>query len=85
MQIAGKLFIDKSRFRSKTEIALYESNFLIEKLWTYYATLYWTFRSAIAHLSESEQTVILHNNASRLYRILRGSVIVTPWRRPSNV
>jgi predicted TIM-barrel fold metal-dependent hydrolase len=48
---------------------LYGSNFPIEKLWTDYATLYRTFRSAIAHLAESEQTAILHDNASRLYRI----------------
>jgi predicted TIM-barrel fold metal-dependent hydrolase len=48
---------------------LYGSNFPIEKLWTDYATLYQTFRSAIAHLTESEQTAILHDNASRLYRI----------------
>jgi predicted TIM-barrel fold metal-dependent hydrolase len=47
----------------------YGSNFPIEKLWTDYATLYRTFRSAIAHLSEREQTAILHDTAARLYRL----------------
>jgi predicted TIM-barrel fold metal-dependent hydrolase len=48
---------------------LYGSNFPIEKLWTDYATLYRTFRSAIGYLGESEQKAILHDNAARLYRI----------------
>jgi predicted TIM-barrel fold metal-dependent hydrolase len=48
---------------------LYGSNFPIEKLWTDYETLYQTFRSAIAHLSESEQAAILHDTAARLYRL----------------
>lgn len=47
----------------------YGSNFPIEKLWTDYATLYRTFRKAIAHLSESEQVAILHDTAARLYRM----------------
>ena len=47
----------------------YGSNFPIEKLWTDYGTLYRTFRDAIAHLSEGEQAAILHDTASRLYRI----------------
>jgi predicted TIM-barrel fold metal-dependent hydrolase len=47
----------------------YGSNFPIEKLWTDYATLYRTFRSAIAHLTEVEQAAILHDTAARLYRI----------------
>jgi predicted TIM-barrel fold metal-dependent hydrolase len=47
----------------------YGSNFPIEKLWTDYRTLYQTFRNAIAHLSESEQTAILHDTAARLYRL----------------
>jgi predicted TIM-barrel fold metal-dependent hydrolase len=48
---------------------LYGSNFPIEKLWTDHATLYQTFRNAIAHLSESEQAAILHDTAARLYRL----------------
>jgi predicted TIM-barrel fold metal-dependent hydrolase len=47
----------------------YGSNFPIEKLWTDYGTLYRTFRSAIAHLTEAEQAAILHDTAARLYRI----------------
>jgi predicted TIM-barrel fold metal-dependent hydrolase len=47
----------------------YGSNFPIEKLWTDYATLYRTFRGAIAHLGESEQAAILHDTAARLYRL----------------
>jgi predicted TIM-barrel fold metal-dependent hydrolase len=47
----------------------YGSNFPIEKLWTDYSTLYRTFRSAIGHLSEADQAAILHDTASRLYRI----------------
>jgi predicted TIM-barrel fold metal-dependent hydrolase len=47
----------------------YGSNFPIEKLWTGYRTLYATFRSAIAHLGETEQAAILHHTASRLYRV----------------
>jgi predicted TIM-barrel fold metal-dependent hydrolase len=47
----------------------YGSNFPIEKLWTDYTTLYRTFRSAIADLSETEQAAILHDTAARLYRI----------------
>ena len=45
------------------------SNFPIEKLWTDYRTLYGTFRRAIADFSEGEQAAILHDTASRLYRI----------------
>ena len=48
---------------------LWGSNFPIEKLWTDYATLYRTFREAIAHLDEREQRAILHDTAARLYRI----------------
>jgi predicted TIM-barrel fold metal-dependent hydrolase len=48
---------------------LYGSNFPIEKLWTDYDKLYRTFRSTIAHLSETEQAAILHGTAARLYRI----------------
>jgi predicted TIM-barrel fold metal-dependent hydrolase len=47
----------------------YGSNFPIEKLWTDYGKLYRTFRSAIAHLTDAEQAAILHDTASRLYRI----------------
>jgi predicted TIM-barrel fold metal-dependent hydrolase len=48
---------------------LYGSNFPIEKLWTDYATLYRTFRKAIAHLRDDEQASILYGTAARLYRI----------------
>jgi predicted TIM-barrel fold metal-dependent hydrolase len=48
---------------------LFGSNFPIEKLWIDYATLYLTFRKAIASLSDSEQAAILHDTAARLYRI----------------
>ena len=48
---------------------LFGSNFPIEKLWTDYATLYRTFRTAIAGLSDREQAAILHDTAARLYRI----------------
>jgi predicted TIM-barrel fold metal-dependent hydrolase len=48
---------------------LFGSNFPIEKLWTDYATLYRTFRKAIAGLADREQAAILHDTAARLYRI----------------
>lgn len=48
---------------------LFGSNFPIEKLWTDYRTLYRTFRSAIADLSDREQAAILHDTAARLYRL----------------
>ncbi len=51
------------------ERCLFGSNFPIEKLWTDYATLYRTFRAAIAHLGEREQHAILYGTAARLYRI----------------
>jgi predicted TIM-barrel fold metal-dependent hydrolase len=47
----------------------YGSNFPIEKLWTDYATLYQTFRGAIAHLGDEAQAAILHDTAARLYRL----------------
>jgi len=43
--------------------------FPIEKLWTDYATLYRTFREAIAYLGDAEQKAILHDTAAQLYRI----------------
>ena len=52
-----------------TDRCIYGSNFPIEKLWTDYGKLYRTFRSAIAHLTDAEQAAILHDTASRLYRI----------------
>jgi predicted TIM-barrel fold metal-dependent hydrolase len=51
------------------ERCFYGSNFPIEKLWTDYATLYRTFREAIAYLDEGQQRAILHDTAARLYRI----------------
>ncbi|WP_371420764.1 amidohydrolase [Tardiphaga sp.] len=51
------------------ERCLYGSNFPIEKLWTDYTTLYRTFRKAIQPLTESQQLSILHDTATRLYKI----------------
>jgi predicted TIM-barrel fold metal-dependent hydrolase len=48
---------------------LYGSNFPIEKLWTGYASLYKSFRDAIAYLNEKQQCAILYDTAARLYRI----------------
>lgn len=48
---------------------LYGSNFPIEKLRCDYATLYRTFRQAIADMSDEAQHAILYVTASRLYRI----------------
>jgi predicted TIM-barrel fold metal-dependent hydrolase len=48
---------------------MYGSNFPIEKLWTDYASLYTTFRHAIAHLSPDEQKAVLHDTAARIYRV----------------
>jgi predicted TIM-barrel fold metal-dependent hydrolase len=50
---------------------LYGSNFPIEKLRCDYATLYRTFRQAIADMSDEAQHAILYVTASRLYRIQR--------------
>jgi predicted TIM-barrel fold metal-dependent hydrolase len=48
---------------------LYGNNYPIEKLWCDYATLYRTFRQAIADMSDEAQHAILYGTASRLYRI----------------
>jgi predicted TIM-barrel fold metal-dependent hydrolase len=41
----------------------------IEKHRTEYATPYRTSRDVVAHLSDGEQAAVLHDTASRLYRI----------------
>jgi predicted TIM-barrel fold metal-dependent hydrolase len=45
------------------------SNFPIEKLWTDYAAIVTAFRAAIAHLPEADRRAVLHDNATRLYRL----------------
>ena len=51
------------------ERCLYGSNFPIEKLWTDYASLIEAYHSALAGYSEAEQRAMLHDTASRVYRI----------------
>ena len=48
---------------------LFGSNFPIEKLWSDYASLIGAYRSALAGYSETEQHAMLHDTASRVYRI----------------
>ena len=48
---------------------LFGSNFPIEKLWTSYADLIGSYRSAVAQLSASDQRAILHDTAANIYRI----------------
>jgi predicted TIM-barrel fold metal-dependent hydrolase len=48
---------------------LFGSNFPIEKLWTDYATLFGSYRSAIKSLSAGDQRAILHDTAANIYRI----------------
>ncbi|MGI6855644.1 amidohydrolase family protein [Mesorhizobium sp. 1B3] len=51
------------------ERCLFGSNFPIEKLWTDYAGLISTYRSALAAYPEEEQRAMLRDNAVRTYRI----------------
>jgi len=48
---------------------LFGSNFPIEKLWTDYATLLGSYRSAIKSLSAGDQRAVLHDTAASVYRI----------------
>jgi predicted TIM-barrel fold metal-dependent hydrolase len=48
---------------------LFGSNFPIEKLWTDYATLLGSYRSAIKSLSTGDQRAVLHDTAANVYRI----------------
>lgn len=48
---------------------LFGSNFPIEKLWTDYAGLVSTYRSALAAYPEEVQRAVMRNNALRIYRI----------------
>ena len=48
---------------------LFGSNFPIEKLWTSYGALADAYREAARPLPEHEQSAILHNTATRVYRI----------------
>jgi predicted TIM-barrel fold metal-dependent hydrolase len=48
---------------------LFGSNFPIEKLWTSYAELLGAYRDAVAQLTPKEQQAILHDTATRVYRI----------------
>jgi predicted TIM-barrel fold metal-dependent hydrolase len=51
------------------ERCLYGSNFPIEKLWTDYASLINAYRAALAGYSQAEQRAVLHDTASRVYRV----------------
>lgn len=51
------------------ERCLFGSNFPIEKLWTDYAGLVSTYRSALAAYPEEAQRAMLRDNAVRTYRI----------------
>ena len=48
---------------------LFGSNFPIEKLWSSYGALVEAYREAIATFSPKEQQAILHDTATRVYRI----------------
>ena len=48
---------------------LWGSNFPIEKIWTDYGRIVATIRAALAHLPEADRRAVLHDNASRLYRL----------------
>jgi predicted TIM-barrel fold metal-dependent hydrolase len=51
------------------ERCLFGSNFPVEKLWTSYADLAGAHRKALEHLSPQEQRAVLHDTATRVYRI----------------
>ena len=48
---------------------LFGSNFPIEKLWTSYGALAAAYREAIKSAPEKDQRAILHDTATRVYRI----------------
>jgi len=52
-----------------TDRCLFGSNFPIEKLWTSYAQLIEVFQSCLVRYSGPERRAILHDNASRIYRV----------------
>jgi predicted TIM-barrel fold metal-dependent hydrolase len=52
-----------------TQRCVWGSNFPIEKLWTDYASIVTAFRAAVAHLPDAERRAVLHDNATRLYRL----------------
>ena len=51
------------------ERCLFGSNFPIEKLWTSYSALVDAYRKAASSLAETEQQAVLHDTATRVYRI----------------
>lgn len=52
-----------------TDRCLFGSNFPIEKLWTSYAQLIEVFQACLVRYSGPERRAILHDNASRIYRV----------------
>ena len=48
---------------------VFGSNYPIEKLWTAYGPIVDAFRASVAHLPETEQAMVLHDNAVTLYRL----------------
>jgi predicted TIM-barrel fold metal-dependent hydrolase len=52
-----------------SERCLFGSNFPIEKLWTNYADLVTAHRTAVAKYPPNEQVALLHDTASRVYRV----------------
>jgi predicted TIM-barrel fold metal-dependent hydrolase len=51
------------------ERVMWGSNVPVEKLWTNYASLVRVFRDAIAPLPPADQKAILHDTATRIYRL----------------
>jgi len=51
------------------ERCLYGSNFPIEKLWTDYAPLLAAYREAVAGFAPAAQAAMLHDTATRVYRL----------------
>jgi predicted TIM-barrel fold metal-dependent hydrolase len=51
------------------ERCLFGSNFPIEKLWTSYAELVIAYRTALSSFPEEVQRAVLHDTASRVYRL----------------
>lgn len=49
---------------------VYGSNYPIEKLWTAYKPIVEAYQMALAHLPETDQQAIFHDNAERLYRLI---------------
>jgi predicted TIM-barrel fold metal-dependent hydrolase len=55
---------------------LFGSNFPIESLWTGYGELLRVFRACLSAYGEEEQRAVLHDTASRLYRLTDGPAVV---------